>query len=245
MYDVTHEAGDHLMGNEQEDWLSEAQRTGEIFPGRPIIRTGLDFGPSSRKENARINRKCYNKSNSHSRGIFTVQCVCLHSKLLGVSVMMEMEVVSKALSVLLSRFAPLPRVCYYDNACNMAKSIVLHVPWVNDKCLVVCDRFHYKGHTRNSICDPSSYTSCNEHGTSAAESINYFWNFSKTHLRHMNPDNVMPFLAARAVMLNVRAFTRKSTGKSDINPKMFQEYVANSFACICSRFGSHQVHDQE
>ena len=229
------------MGDPQENWLSEAQRTGEIFPGRPIVRPGLDFGLNSHKENAKQCRKNYTKSDTHSPGIFTVQCVCRHPKLLGVSVMLEMEGVSTALSVLLSRFKTLPRVCYYENACNMLKSVILRVPWVNDDCRIVCDHFHYKSHTCNSVCHPDSYVSCADHATSGAESLNHLWVFSKSHLRFLHPDNVMPFLAARAVFLNVRSALRQSTGKTEINPKMFRDFVRKKYLCSCYRCSEAEI----
>jgi len=187
------------------------------------------------QENARSCRKHYTKSESHSPGIFTVQCVCSHPKLIGISVMQECEGVSTALSVLLARFRRLPRVCYYDNACNMSKSIILRCPWVNDDCIIVCDRFHYHGHTCNSIWDPSNYPSCRNHATSGAEAINHVWNFSKSHLRFLRPDNMMPFLAARAVFVNIRASIREFNGKTDINAKQFRYFVRNKWPCTCKR----------
>jgi len=234
-YNSAHRHGYGLQERSNEDWLTEAQRTGEFFPGRPQVRPRLDFGSSSRKENARSCRKLYTKSESHSPGIFTVQCVCSHPKLIGVSVMSECEGVSTALSVLLSRFRRLPRVCYYDNACNMARSIILRCPWVNDDCTVVCDRFHYHGHTCNSVWDPSNYPSCTEHATSGAEAMNHVWNFSKSHLRFLRPDNMIPFLATRAVFVNVRACIRETTGKVDINAKQFRTFVRNKWKCNCNR----------
>ena len=135
--------------------------------------------------------KSYRASESHSRGIFTVQCYCRYPKILRLSVMSECEGVSTAISVLLSRFKHLPRACYYDNACNMLRSIDLRLPWINETCLIVCDRFHYKGHTCNSVCDPDSYLSCSNHLTSAAESLNNLWNFSKSHFRHLKGENMM------------------------------------------------------
>ena len=209
IYNETHRFGIGLPESEHLSWLKEAQTTGEFFPGREQVRPGVYFGNSSRKENARSCKKNYSKSDSHSPGIFTVQCVCSNPKLLGVSVMRECERVSTALSVLLSRFKKLPRVCYYDNACNMSRSITLRFPWVFDESMVVCDRFHYHGHTCNSVCDPDNYLSCAQHSTSGAESMNHLWNFSKSHLRFLRPDNLMPFLALRAIFLNVRASIRK------------------------------------
>jgi len=225
-YNATHRNGTGLNEPTNEDWLVEAQRTGEFFPGRPQVRPRMDFGRSARTENARSCRKVYTKSETHSPGIFTVQCVCSHPKLIGISVMEECEGVSTALSVLLARFRRLPRVCYYDNACNMSKSIILRCPWVNDECIIVCDRFHYHAHTCNSIWDPASYPSCADHATSGAESINHIWNFSKSHLRFLRPDNMMPFLATRAIFVNIRAF---------------REFVRNKWKCSCDRCVSQAI----
>ena len=101
--------------------------------------------------------------------------------------------VNTALSVLLLLFRNLPRVCYYDNACNMLRSIFLGVPWINGDCLIACDRFLYRGRTCNSIRDPGSYRSYDGHGTSGAESENQLLNFSKSHLPFLHPYKVMPF----------------------------------------------------
>lgn len=214
-------------------WLSEEQSTGEFFPGREIVRPSVNFGTSSKKENARSCRKNYSKSDSHSPGIFTVQCVCSHPKLIDISVMRECEGVSTALSVLLSRFRKLPRVCYYENACNKCKSITLRFPWIYNESAVVCDRFHYHGHTCNSICDPDSYLCCDEHSTSGAESINHLWNFSKSHLRFLRPDNLMPFLALRSMFLNVRSCTRKDRKKREISMNEFKLFVQSKWSCEC------------
>lgn len=98
------------------------------------------------------------------------------------------------------------------------------MPWVNDRCILVCDRFHYKGHKCNSFWDPDSYVSCADHGTSSVEAINQLWTFSKSHMRFLRPENLMPFLAARSVFLNVRSSVREATCKTDITTKMLLQY---------------------
>ena len=229
-----HSGGTGIADDSDENWMMEAQRTGEIFPGCPQGRPRLNFGASSKRENARSCRKNYTKSETHSPGIFTVQCVCIHPKIIGVSVMEECEGVSTALSILVSRFRTLLRICYYDNACNLLRSVVLRFPWVNEGCTIVCDRFHYAGHTCNSVCDPGSYRICTSHATSGAESLNHLWNFSKSHLRFLRSDNLVPFLAARAMFLNFRAAIREETKKSDISTKGFRNFVEKKWKCVCS-----------
>ena len=206
-----------------------------MFPGRPVVRSGLNFGQDGKDNNSKHSQKNYKKSETHLTRIFTFQCVCQYSKVIGISIMLEMEGVSTSLSSLLSRFKHLPRVCYYDNVCNMLKSVILNVPWVNNKCLIVCDRFHYKSHTCSSVCDPDSYISCSEQATSRAESVNHLWAFSKSHLRFLKPSNGMPFMAARAVLINVRARIRERTRKSDINPKMLLKHLQDTLLCSLQR----------
>ncbi len=55
-----------------DDLLLEAQRTGEIFPGRPEVRPSIDFSSTSKDENLRSSQKPYAASTTHSPGIFTV-----------------------------------------------------------------------------------------------------------------------------------------------------------------------------
>ena len=152
--------------------------------------------------------------------------MCKHPRLLGVPVMTQTEGVSTALSVISSRFRKLPRICYYDSSCNMARSIILRVPWVNSECRVVCDRFHYASHTCNSTCDPDSYVYCAEHTTFSVESVNTLWTFYKFHLRFLRPENLTPFTATLSVFLNVRCAVRESYRKSGITTQMILKFLS-------------------
>ena len=142
---------------------------------------------------------------------------------------------STALSVLLSRFKILPRLCYHDNARNVSRSITLRCPWVYDECIIICHRFHYQGHTCKSVHDPSSYLAFSNHIISGAESMNHLRNFSKSRLRFLRPDNLMTFLVLRSIFLDVRACTRKEKNKQDISIDDFRVYVRNAWRCQCNR----------
>lgn len=102
IYNTVHRMGEGLADTGDGNWLAAVERTGEFFPGREQVRPNLNFGISSKKKNSRSCRKNYTKSETHSPGIFTVQCVCRYPKLIGLSVMEECEGVSTALSILLS-----------------------------------------------------------------------------------------------------------------------------------------------
>ena len=144
------------------------------------------------------------------------------------------EGVSTALSVLLFRFKLLPRICYY-NACSMLRSIALRAPWMNDKSLIVCDKFHYKSHTCNSVSDPDSCLSCNHHKTSGAESINHLWNFSKSHVKYLSVERMPTFLAARAVFINIRTIARQASKNTDIENVNIPELARDFWTCNCQR----------
>ncbi len=118
--------------------------------------------------------KHYRASYFHSPGIFTAQCACRYPKLIGLSTV---------LSMLISRFRILPRACYYDNGCNMLRSVAIRTPWVEEQCLIVSYRSHYRSHKCDIVTDPDSYSWCKPHSTSSAESINQHWKFSKPHVR--------------------------------------------------------------
>jgi len=235
-YTLEHRQGLGMTERMQpENWMDEACRTGDVFPGRPIVRPRIDFGLSSKKENSKQCTKNYRASSSHSPGIFTVQCACRHPKLLGVSVMESCEGVSTALSVMLSRFAKLPRVIYYDNACNLAKSVILRFPWLNSCTRIVSDRFHYKGHICCSVTDPDSYPTHDSHSTSGAESLNRLWNSSKSHSRFLSSENLMPFLCVRAAFLNIRSLYRQITKRRDTEDVDISNFARTQMPCSCSR----------
>lgn len=235
LYEVEHRDGRAINVPVQTNWLAEARLTGEIFPGRPIVRPRLEFGLTKRDENSRGCNKKYPVSQEHSPGIFTVQCCCPHPKILGISVMEVCEGVSMALSVLLSRFRNLPRVTYYDNACNLSKSVLVRCPWVNGKTRVAVDRFHYRGHTCCSVHDPSAYPSFTEHQTSNAEALNRLWSSSKNHSRHLDPENLMSFLSARAAFMNLRSLYRERTNSTDIEDANMLSFAQNILPCECHR----------
>ena len=136
------------------------------------MRPNVSFGLSSRKDNVQSCSESYRKSENHSSGIFTLQCVCRHPKLIGLSIMGECENVSTAMSVLLSRFKNLPKATYYDNGCDLAKSALLRFPWINDRTIIMSDKFLYRSQKFNIVADPDSYSITVDHRTSDADSIN-------------------------------------------------------------------------
>lgn len=179
---------------------SEPTITGEVFPGHPLVRERIRF----KDEDVQTWKKKYQYNKSHSPCLFTVVCSSEHPKLLGVSVMEESESIETAISALITRFPVLPRVCFYDNACNMSSSIGLRFKWMFERTTFVCDRFYYLSHRCSSLYDPDSFKECDEIPTSGAESLNKQWCASRTHIRYLGKDNVRMFF------MNMRAHVRSA-----------------------------------
>lgn len=88
---------------------SEAARTGELYPGRPVIRPRVRFANGSGGDGwSEDCAKDYHHAASISPGLFTLQCACSHPKIIRVSVMMSSESVTTALNAILSQFKVLP-----------------------------------------------------------------------------------------------------------------------------------------
>ena len=201
------------------NWMKEASRAGQIFLCNPYERPAISLEELRRKRIPKyVGRRA---SESHSPRILNIQCIFIFPKLIRISVMEECEGTSTAISILLSRFKTLPKVCYYDDNCNLAKSVILRTPWVNDECLIASDRFHYRGHKCNTVCDPDSYSLSRLHSTSSAESINQQCNFSKSHIRFIRKDNFMLFFPIKAIHINIRAVIRDKRGTQDIDDAPF------------------------
>ena len=62
-----------------------------------------------------------------------------------------------------------------------------------------------------------------------------YGNYFKPRLRFLCPDNLVPFLAARAIFLNVRAAIREQRRKYDNTMKEFRNFVGGKWICTCAR----------
>ena len=204
-YNALHTNGNAFKTNQSADWMEDAEITVENFPSNPDFRPGINFEHQYRKENSGSRRKNFRASESYSPGILTVQSVCKYPKFVGTSIMKECEGTITVLCVLLPRFQQEPKIFYYDDSCNLAKSIILRPLCVNDSCLIVSDRFHYRGHKRNIVCGSDRYDDKRFHSNSVLEFMNQQWNFSKSHIRFLSHNKPVTFLALRAIFVNIGA----------------------------------------
>lgn len=224
---------------------TEAALTGEIFPGRPLIRPRIVFKNTGEDEWRDDCLKDYRYNRSHSPGLFTVVCSCKHPKLLGASIMDEAESLSTAINALFTRFNPLPQTVFYDNACNLTKSVGLRFRWMFEDTLFVCDRFHYTGHRCSSLFDPDIYESCDKVPTSGAEALNRQWKPSRTHIRFLSADNLVPFVYVRMFFLNLRAKMRERCKGVDVENRDLYGLAHELIPCKCHRCQAELDADRE
>lgn len=149
--------------------------------------------------------------------------------------MEESESISTAINAIFTRFDPLPGIVYYDNACNLAKSISLRFPWMFKESTFVCDRFHYTGHKCSGLFDPDTQQKCDGVPTSGAEAINKQWRTSRKHIRFSSADNLIPFLHVRMFFLNIRAHLRDASNGADVENKDIISFAEKIMPCKCAR----------
>ncbi len=228
----------HAVPNDSSQFGTEVpHKNGDFFPGRRLCRPRVTFlnanlDPEMAADNCTKN---YRNSKSHTPGLFAVHCACANPKILGVSIMDSSESLSTAFSILISRFDKLPRTVYYDNACNLSKSIILRAPWVLKETRLCCDRFHYKSHACPSVFDPDSYKSLDRHRTSSAEAVNSTWATSRNHIRFLDGTNLMPFIIAKSVFINLRAMFREAKNVCDVEDGSLFEFGNSILKCQCRR----------
>lgn len=129
----------------------------------------------------------------------------------------------------------LPPITFYDNACNLTKSVNLRVHWVKEKTLFLCDRFHYRTHKCSSIFDPDVYRQCDNLSTSGAESLNRQFSASRRHVRFLAGENLVPFIYVRSLFLNIRAHLRDKYQQADVEDSDLISFANTKMPCGCSR----------
>ena len=204
--------------------------SGFIFPCAAKYRNHLIF---DKTENFDCNKQ-YVRSKRFSPGILTVQCCCDKPQLLGYIIMVRAESTALALTSVLTHFQVPPRVVYYDNACNLAKSVLTRAPWLLHCTKFVVDRFHFKNHTCSELYDPDSYFAMDLDRTTTAESFNARLEKSVPYLRFVKADNLIPHLSIRFALLNVATRFRRKYRVQDLEDKDIWEFFKDTVPCQCN-----------
>ena len=212
-----------------EKELIASKLAGICFPGRLSCRPSIIFKGRDRSDCS----KHYKTSRSHTLGLLTVQCSCDSPKLLGFLIMTQAESTALALSSVLTHFAIPPRIVFYDNACNLYKSVLIRVTWLLGKTRLIVDRFHYKSHKCCAYFNPDSYRQYDNERTETAESINARIEKGLKTIRYMKGEKLMPFLRVRFSLLNICACFKQQFTRTDIEDEDMTVFFNAMLPCSC------------
>jgi len=103
-------------------------------------------------------------------GVLTFMCGCGY--IVGFELLRETESPAHVVSSLSQRFVKLPRVVYFDTACQAQRNALRRVPWLLHQSLTAwfVDRFHRVGHNCSPVFNADQYPVLSQgHDTSGAE----------------------------------------------------------------------------
>lgn len=93
--------------------------------------------------------------------------------------------------------------------------------------------------------DPDTFAQCDGLQTSGAESLNRRFAASRNHIRYLAGDNLVPFIYAKTVFLNLRTRARQNFDTEDIEDidvnALFDEIVP----CRCVRCLAREKNEEE
>jgi len=103
-------------------------------------------------------------------GVLTFMCGCEY--IVGFELLRETESPAHVVSSLAQRFIKLPRVVYFDTACQAQRNALRRVPWLLHQSLTawLVDRFHRVGQNCSPVFNADQYPVLSQgHDTSGAE----------------------------------------------------------------------------
>ena len=203
--------------------------SGFVFPALDQFRKDITFDVTEKFDC----NKLYVASKRFTPGILTVQCCCDKPQLLGYIVMVRCESTALALTSILTNFQVPPRVVYYDNGCNLVRSVLTRAPWLMHTTKFVVDRFHFKSHTCCIYYDPDSYPWMDEDRSTTAESINARIEKTVPFIRYVKGENLIPFLNIRFALLNIATRYRRQYATDDLEDADLWQFFRNTVQCAC------------
>ena len=176
-------------------------------------------------------------------GIENFLCPC--GVLIGFDFLDKAEAPSHVLASLVQRFPLLPKVVYFDTACQLARNAARRVPWLVNQSGLACslDRPHNLKHQHkcSRIFDADAYPARSvRHSTACAESRHSINKAYKTHLAHLRQDHFIIRMRLLAATINLRVKMRRELGKETNHRRMctfFHSYVQDYCdrpCCTCA-----------
>jgi len=210
----------------------------EFFASLPRVRAGISDSEAAKRRvqyrgqarhaadregDGDACNKAFSVSFGLTQGVFNV--VCPHVITLGFRCLFRAESVGEALSIVLERFAQLPKVIFYDVACKLDKNAMRRVrPLLRaHKVRCILDRPHSITHSCSPVYMPDdSLGSTAGVATQAAEVSHSISVGNRTSLAYMSPATYMIHRMVQVAFMNTRKLQRllsdKPTAENDHIP---------------------------
>ncbi|OSX72534.1 hypothetical protein BU14_0427s0024 [Porphyra umbilicalis] len=183
-------------------------------------------------------------------GIENFLCPC--GVLIGYDFLDKAESPAHVLGSLVQRMPLLPKVIYFDTACQLSRNAFRRVPWLMNRSdtATSVDRHHNQGdqHGCSDCFNADKYPGRSvHHRTSCAESRHSLNKAFKSHLAHLRQDHFIVQMRLLAAVINLRVKMRQELGK-ETNHRLLCTFFHNRVATHCERrvcFCSKWIVDDE
>jgi len=165
--------------------------------------------------------------------------LCPWGLLIGFEFVDRADSPAHVLAALVQRLPLLPKVVYFDTACQLARNAHRRLPWLLNisECACSVDRLHKVGdqHKYSCIFDANKFPSRSvKHRTACAESRHSLKKAFKTHLTHLRQDHFIVQMRTLAEVINVRVVMRSALGK-ETNHRLMAHFYHSKVVKHCER----------
>lgn len=209
------------------------ERTWQVWPARKAVRPCMD-DTTAAKEQRCAERRRSGKTEPHKAepcwddddcrhefppsvlrapGVITFMCGCGY--IIGFELLRETESPAHVVSCLVQRFVRLPRVIYFDTACQAQRNALRRVPWLLHEAITAwfIDRFHRCNHKCSPVFDADQYPEMSRgHDTAGAERQHSIKKRSKNSLSYMTQRRFIVRSRYIAAHNNIRVSQRRHAG---------------------------------
>ena len=220
---------------------ADEERTGQVWPGRLALRACMEDNTSERdrkkaatkRNNTKPKKKkpkpswekddCrhyYPPDVFRAPGVITFMCACGY--IIGFELLREVESPAHVVAALAQRFRELPKVVYFDTACQAQRNALRRVPWLLHQAVTVrfIDRFHRCNHKWSPTFDADQYPELSRsHDTSGAERQHSIKKKSKNSLSYMTQSRFIVRSRYIAAHNNVRVSQRRDAAQRAGTPR--------------------------
>jgi len=212
------------------------ERTGQVWPGREVLRAFPEDSTAERQRAKAAEKRKEDKPKDkdpkkawdyddcrhdypvsvlRAPGVITFMCACGY--IIGFELLRETESPAHAVAALVQRFKTMPRVIYFDTACQAQRNALRRVPWMMDGVCTAwfIDRFHRCNHKCSPVFNADQFPHLTRgHDTSGAERQHSIKKRSKNSLSYMTQRRFIVRSRFIAAHNNIRVSQRRQAAAS-------------------------------